>query len=107
MTFQTPIHPQERPGVERGWIEHGGGDCPLPYETLVHLRFRSGMVEDKACFAGFWRTSGQRNWWRRRTGPMGTWMEQSANDCITHYRLVLAPSLPARIDSLAEKRRGM
>jgi hypothetical protein len=70
------------------WIEHDGGDCPLPYETLVNLKFRSGLIENKPCFAGFWRTGGPRNWWRRRTGPMLTWTDQSRNDCITHYRLV-------------------
>jgi len=38
------------------WIDHDGGSCPLPPETLVQVRFRDGMysVQQPGATAGYW-----------------------------------------------------
>ena len=89
MTAHAPITIPDTAAID--WIEHDGGDCPLPYTVLVQLRFRSGLVQEKPCYAGFWRTAGPRNLWRRRTGSMGNPIERSQNDYITHFRIVHVP----------------
>ncbi|ARR53462.1 hypothetical protein HY78_08510 [Rhizorhabdus wittichii DC-6] len=83
-----------------GWIAHDGGECPLPYETLIHVRFRNGIEDRKAHFAGFWAT-GLRDAWRHQ-GPRD-WH-------IVAYRLVpVAPviNLPARHDRIAAERAAL
>lgn len=30
---------------ENDWIEHSGGECPLPPETRVQVRYRDGETE--------------------------------------------------------------
>lgn len=36
-----------------GWIEWGGGDCPVPGATPVKVQFRKGTINSKEC-AGDW-----------------------------------------------------
>lgn len=78
-----------------GWIVHDGSACPLPYETLILVRFRSGIEDRKPHLAGFWAT-GLSDAWRHK-GPR--------NWHITAYRIVSAVNLPARLDRIAEARR--
>ncbi len=40
-----------------GWIEWGGGKCPVPVETLVWVKFRNGVVSTSAGTAYVFRWS--------------------------------------------------
>lgn len=44
------------------WIEWNGGECPVPEDTLVRVRFRSGNEDD--CPADIL-------WWGRTSGNLG------------------------------------
>jgi hypothetical protein len=49
-----------------GWIEWKGGDCPVPYGTMIEVRFRRGNVEgpikaldiDAGASPAFWQHDG-------------------------------------------------
>lgn len=39
------------------WIDHAGGPCPVPEDTMVDVRFRDRDIESDI-HAGFWS-----DWW--------------------------------------------
>lgn len=61
---------------ESNWQSHRGGQCPLPAETKIQVRYRNGVVSD-TIQAGqrrweLWRELGETDWdilaWRRDKG---------------------------------------
>lgn len=49
----TYDEPQAPKVDDDGWIEWKGGECPVPREKLVEVRFRN-LVTNMGCTAGFW-----------------------------------------------------
>ena len=46
--------------TQTDWIEWVGGECPLPADTLVQVKFRDGMysVQQLGTTAGYWDGNG-------------------------------------------------
>lgn len=50
---------------ENGWIEWGGGECPVPLENVVDIRTRNG-AHDEGFTAKFW-AAGAFDWWKHES----------------------------------------
>ena len=37
-----------------GWVEHTRSDCPVPLDTLVHVKFRCGETYEGSVAASDW-----------------------------------------------------
>lgn len=46
--------------MQREWIAHSGGDCPINRDTTVRFKFKSGKVSEREYRAGdfLWRKRG-------------------------------------------------
>ena len=63
------------------WIEWGGGECPVPPDTLVEVRFRNDAL-NAFCSAGDWSWS---------------WADLASD--IVAYRVLSAPARPDMVNS--------
>jgi len=69
-------------GMNPGWVEWTGGECPVPFKTIVQIKLRDGAVE-RPRIAGFWmRTDDDRSYWQHEPNDH--------NNDIVAYRVVHA-----------------
>lgn len=69
-----------------GWIEWGGGECPVPPGTIVDVRYRSGQVEKSACAWG-WGSCPRTSEASSAAGA-AFWENDSIENDIIAYRII-------------------
>lgn len=62
--------------IADGWIEHDGGECPVPRDALVKVRFRNGDEQSgRACWFDGGISYKPSDWnWQKSRSQHNSWI---------------------------------